>query len=115
MIIPKALVAASLRPFILSLLSEGESYGYEIIQRVHNLTGGHVQWTTSTLYPLLHKLESKALLESVWRDVGAGPNRKYYRLTRKGRNALEIEKQQWMSVHQALMKLWTPSPALSTV
>jgi len=110
--IPKALVAASLNPFILSILADGESYGYEIIQRVHDLTGGNVQWTTSTLYPLLHRLEGKGLLESFWRDAGPGPDRKYYRLTAKGRKALATEKQQWMSVHEALIKLWGPGPAL---
>lgn len=111
--ISKALVAASLKPFILSVLSEGESYGYEIIQRVHKLTGGEVRWTTGTLYPLLHSLENGGLLESFWRAAEAGPDRKYYRLTRKGRQALQAEKRQWMSVHEALMKLWGPTSRLS--
>ena len=115
MIIPRALVAASLKPFILSILADGESYGYEIIQRVHNLTGGKVQWTTSTLYPLLHKLEGQGLLDSFWQDVGSGPDRKYYRLSRKGRKALEVEKQQWLSVHEALVTLWGPAPAFNPV
>lgn len=111
--ISKALVAASLKPFILSILADGESYGYEIIQRVHDLTGGQVQWTTGTLYPLLHSLENKNLLESFWREADAGPRRKYYRLTAKGYKALATEKQQWLSIHEALLKLWGPSPALS--
>ena len=54
--ISKALVAASLKPFILSLLAQGDNYGYEIIQQVHDLTNGEVRWTTGTLYPLLHNL-----------------------------------------------------------
>ena len=111
--ISKALVAASLKPFILSILADGESYGYEIIQRVHNLTDGQLQWTTGTLYPLLHSLENKGLLEAVWRDAESGPRRKYYRLTPKGYKALATEKQQWLSVHEALLKLWGPSPSLS--
>ncbi len=111
--ISKALVAASLKPFVLSILAEGESYGYEIIQRVQHLTRGEIQWTTGTLYPLLHSLENAGLLEAVWREAESGPNRKYYRLTPKGRRALEVEKGQWLSVHAALLQLWEPSPGLS--
>ena len=111
--IPKALVAASLKPFILSMLTEGESYGYEIIQHVHALTDGQIRWTTSTLYPVLHSLENKRLLESTWREAEAAPRRKYYRLTPKGHAVLEVEKRQWLDVHTALMKLWNPQPGLA--
>jgi DNA-binding PadR family transcriptional regulator len=110
--IPKALVAASLKPFILSILADGESYGYAIIQRVKALTSGQIAWTTSTLYPVLHSLENKGLLESQWRSSEEGPRRKYYRLTPKGEKALAREKQQWLDVHQALMTLWNPAPGL---
>ena len=112
--ISKALVAASLKPFILSILAEGPGYGYEIIQRVHDLTGGEVQWTTGTLYPLLHSLESKGLLESFWEPAEAGPDRKYYRLTARGAGALETEKRQWLRVHEARTELWGPTPGLAT-
>jgi DNA-binding PadR family transcriptional regulator len=112
--ISKALVAASLKPFILSILADGESYGYEIIQRVQDLTDGRLQWTTGTLYPLLHSLETKGLLEGMWREAEIGPRRKYYRLTSKGYGALATEKQQWLSVHEALLKLWGPDQALSS-
>ncbi len=111
--IPKALVAASLKPFILSILAEGESYGYEIIQHVHALTDGQIRWTTSSLYPVLHSLENKGLLESSWRAAEAAPRRKYYQLTPKGRAVLEVEKRQWLDVHTALMKLWSPPPGLA--
>jgi PadR family transcriptional regulator PadR len=108
--LPKALVAASIKPFILSILAEGESYGYAIIQRVKELTGGQVAWTTSTLYPVLHSLENRGLLKSAWRTSAEGPRRKYYRLTPKGVKALEREKRQWLDVHAALMQLWGPQP-----
>lgn len=107
--IPTPLVAASIKPFVLSILSEGENYGYAIIQRVKMLTGGQIEWTTSTLYPVLHSLENKGLLESQWRTSPGGPRRKYYQLTAKGRGALSQEKQQWLDVHQALMQLWQPA------
>ena len=112
--ISKALVAASLKPFILSILARGDSYGYEIIQQVHDVTHGTVRWTTGTLYPLLHNLENKGLLVAYQRDAkeGPGPRRKYYRLTPKGKKALVDERQQWLSVHEALTTLWQ-GPELS--
>ena len=111
--IPKALVAASLKPFILSILAEGESYGYEIIQRIHQISDGKIRWTTSTLYPVLHSLENKDLLDSFWQSVEKAPRRKYYRLTKKGFKALDVEKQQWLDVHAALLTLWGPQPRLA--
>ena len=107
--IPTSLVAASIKPFVLSILAEGESYGYAIIQRVKTLTSGQIAWTTSTLYPVLHSLENKGLLESQWQASQGGPRRKYYRLTPRGWKALEREKKQWLDVHQALMQLWKPA------
>ena len=53
----KDLVAASAMPLILSLLEEGESYGYAIIRRVRELSGGGIAWTDGMLYPVLHRLE----------------------------------------------------------
>ncbi|MEZ4699199.1 MAG: PadR family transcriptional regulator [Rhodothermales bacterium] len=110
--IPTALVAASIKPFVLSILAEGENYGYAIIQRVKALTAGQIEWTTSTLYPVLHGMENNGLLQSEWRISPDGPRRKYYALTPKGRSAMEHEKQLWMDVHEALMQLWNPSPGL---
>ncbi len=110
--LPQALVAASLRPFILSILADGASYGYELIQRVHALTEGQIRYTTSTLYPVLHDLENRGLLESFWQATPNAPRRKYYRLTPKGQKALATAQQQWLHVHGALMKLWGPELSL---
>ena len=108
----KALVAASLKPLVLSILSEGESYGYEIIQRVADLTGGKLKWTTGSLYPLLHTLENKDLLESFWKDAGPGPKRRYYRLTAKGKRSLASERKEWTCVNDALSTIWGRSQFL---
>lgn len=55
--IPNSLFAASIKPFILSILAEGPNYGYAIIQRVKSVTGGRIEWTISTLYPVLHSAD----------------------------------------------------------
>ena len=110
--IPRALIAASMKPFILSILADGESYGYAIIERVKSLTAGQIEWTTSTLYPVLHSLENDGLLESRWQESPDGPRRIYYRLTPQGRKALSREKQQWLDVHAALLRLWEQGGSL---
>ena len=112
--LPKPLVAASLKPIVLSLLAEGEMYGYQIIQRVHILSDSKIHWSVSKLYPVLHSLENKGLLEALWRPSEAGPDRKYYRLTEAGYRALEAAKQDYLDLNAILSRLWGPEWALST-
>jgi DNA-binding PadR family transcriptional regulator len=105
----KELVAASSRPLVLSILAEGESYGYEIIQRVRQLSGERLEWTEGMLYPVLHRLERQGLVKSVWRTAETGRKRKYYKLVRKGAAALAEERRHWLSVHETLAGLWGPT------
>jgi DNA-binding PadR family transcriptional regulator len=109
----RELVAASTTTLVLSILSEGEDYGYSLIQRVKELSGGDVQWSEGMLYPVLHWMEKEDLIESEWREAESGHRRKYYRLLPKGRKALHTEKEQWMSVHKLLTKLWKTEPRLT--
>jgi DNA-binding PadR family transcriptional regulator len=102
----KELVAASTVPLVLSVLTEGESYGYALIQRVRELSAGRIEWTEGMLYPVLHWMEGQDLIEAEWRDSETGRKRKYYRLRKEGRKALQEEKQQWRTVHETLIKLW---------
>ena len=98
----KDLVAASATPLVLAILSEGESYGYAIIKRVAELSGGEMQWTDGMLYPLLHRLERNGHVEAVWGESETGRKRKYYRLTRAGAEHLERRKREWHVVDLAL-------------
>jgi DNA-binding PadR family transcriptional regulator len=102
----KDLVAASAVPLILSILEEGESYGYALIQRVRALSGGAIEWTDGMLYPVLHRLEAQGYVGADWRIAESGRRRKYYILTGPGRKALRRQKEQWLAVHGALAKLW---------
>ena len=112
-VLAKELVAASTVPLVLSVLTEGENYGYALIQRVRELSGGKIEWTEGMLYPVLHWMEKEKLIESDWREAETGRKRKYYRLRKEGRKALQKEKQQWMSVHETLAKLWKTYPSLT--
>ena len=111
--ITKALAGAAAKPIILSILSSGEAYGYQLIQQIHALSGGTLLWNDGTLYPVLHRLEDQGLVTSAWRLSDGGRQRKYYRLTKKGRQTLETEKRQWLTVDAVLAQLWGLEPRLT--
>jgi DNA-binding PadR family transcriptional regulator len=104
--IGKDLVAASATPLVLAILSEGESYGYAIIKRVDELSGGELRWTDGMLYPLLHRLERRGYVKAVWGRSETGRKRKYYRLTAAGTKQLASQRRQWQVVDSALRGIW---------
>jgi PadR family transcriptional regulator, regulatory protein PadR len=102
----KDLVAAYAAPLVLSLLEDGESYGYAVIQRVRELSRGAVEWTDGMLYPVLHRLEAQGHIQARWGASETGRRRKYYALQKTGRLALAEQKEQWRVVAQTLGQLW---------
>ena len=102
----KDLVAASATPLVLAILIEGDSYGYAIIKRVAELSGGHLQWTDGMLYPVLHRLERQGLVTAKWLSSQHGRRRKYYRITPEGRAQLAAQRQQWQVVDDTLRGIW---------
>lgn len=111
--ISKDLIAASTKPLILSILTEGESYGYALIQRVRELSNDRIEWTEGMLYPVLHRMEQEKLIASEWKTSESGRKRKYYRISRSGKSALAAEKRKWLTVHETLNKLWKLNPNLT--
>ncbi len=105
----KDLVAASATPLVLAILAEGDSYGYAIIKRVGELSGGHLQWTDGMLYPVLHRLERHGMVAARWGTAESGRKRKYYRLTKKGQTQLEAERRRWQVVDRTLHRIWMKS------
>ena len=104
--IQKDLVAASATPLVLAILAEGDSYGYAIIKRVSDLSGGALQWTDGMLYPVLHRLERLGYIKGKWGTSDTGRKRKYYHLTPAGRAQLGEQRQQWQAVDTALRNVW---------
>jgi DNA-binding PadR family transcriptional regulator len=104
--INKDLVAASSTPIVLAILAEGDSYGYAILQRVRELSGGHMEWTDGMLYPVLHRLERLGHVEAGWRVAESGRRRKYYRITPQGRAQLTEQRRQWQAVDATLRGVW---------
>jgi PadR family transcriptional regulator PadR len=110
----RALVAASAKPIVLSLLITGESYGYQILQRVRLVSGGTLKWSSAMLYPVLHRLEKDGLIRSEWKTSEEGRMRKYYILTDLGLKEFVAEKERWFGVHDALKKFWARAEAVES-
>ncbi|MGH7584411.1 MAG: PadR family transcriptional regulator [Gemmatimonadales bacterium] len=102
----KDLIAASATPIVLAILAEGDSYGYAILQRVRELSGGRMEWTDGMLYPVLHRLERLGDIQARWRVAESGRRRKYYRITASGRKRLADERRQWQAVDATLRGIW---------
>ncbi|HEY8453931.1 MAG TPA: helix-turn-helix transcriptional regulator [Natronosporangium sp.] len=113
--VAKDLVAASATPMVLGILAEGESYGYAILRRIHELSGGELDWSEGLLYPLLHRLERLGYVESTWRVVAGERRRKYYRITAVGLAELAEQRRQWDTVVGALRKIWAGARELRTL
>ena len=108
----RVLTAASAKPIVLALLMRGESYGYQILQRVRLVSGGTLKWSSAMLYPVLHRLEKDGLIQSDWKPSEEGRMRKYYRLTDLGRQEFAAEKERWFDVHTVLKKFWARAEAV---
>ena len=104
--INKDLMAASSTPLVLTILAEKDSYGYAILQRVRESSGGRMEWTDGMLYPVLHRLERLGHVAARWEVAESGRRRKYYRITSQGRARLAEEREQWKAVNSTLQGIW---------
>lgn len=80
---------------VLKLLERKEMYGYELVEALTQRSEGVLAMGQSTLYPLLYNLEAKGHIEGFWRTSDQGRDRKYYRLTGKGKKQLAADMAQW--------------------
>lgn len=103
---------------VLRLLRDRDMYGYQLVEALDTQTAGVLDMGQSTLYPLLYNLEAKGLIEGYWQAAEAqdgGRERKYYRLTPKGRKHLSKQTQQLEALAEALVKLGIVSPSPAAV
>ncbi len=105
--ISKELFKGSLKSIVLKLLTENNKmYGYEITQKVQEMTGGRIKLTFGALYPILHKLETdgSVITES---EIINGRVRIYYKLTKTGKNVAKEkikELQEFIEMINILLK-----------
>lgn len=103
---------------VLSLLDQEPMYGYQMIKEIARRSGGVFAFKEGTLYPILHSLEAEGLIESYWLGKEGSRQRKYYRLTRQGKQGLAARQQEWVTFRGAVDKILTrgvylcPQPAM---
>ncbi len=102
------LIKGSLQTIILKLLEEKDKmYGYEITQKVKELTSGEIKITEGALYPALHKMEADGLLTTEIEQVD-NRVRKYYRLTKSGKKEMSFKMDELNEFVQNLQKILNP-------
>ena len=107
----KELLKGTLQTIILKLLSEnGRMYGYEITQKVKEMTHQELVLTEGALYPTLHKLESEGLLITE-KEIVSGRTRKYYALTPSGDQATVSKLAEFEQFIKVMQQILNPKPA----
>ncbi len=101
----KNLLGGTTALLLLSLLSNQDMYGYEIIKELELRSDSSFQFKEGTLYPVLHKMENMGWLKSYLSKGDAGRERKYYQITVKGKKQLALEKEQWNVFTESVEKV----------
>jgi PadR family transcriptional regulator len=87
---------------ILKIVAAGPIHGYAIAQRIQQISKDVLLVQQGSLYPALHRLEKRKLLQAEWKASETGRDAKFYRLTRQGRKQLETEQANWMHLRDAI-------------
>jgi len=78
---------------VMALLRDEERYGFDLVRSLGSAEG--MVTSEGTIYPLLSRLRRDGLVNTTWEESPSGPPRRYYRLTKKGRDALEQFAEEW--------------------
>ncbi len=96
------LLRGTLDMLILKIVALGPSHGYAIAQRLRQISNDFFTVHQGSLYPGLHRLEDRGLLQAEWRATDTGRDAKFYGLTKKGRKQLETEVLGWEQLSNAV-------------
>ena len=96
------LLQGTLDLLILRTLLFGPSHGHAIAKHIQRTSEELLQVETGSLYPALHRLEARGLIEASWQRSDRGKRARYYRLTRQGRKQLLAERNRWETFSRAM-------------
>jgi transcriptional regulator len=99
---PTSLLQGTLDLLILKSLATGEMHGLGISRRIQQITQGTFVVKPGSLFPALHRMEDEGWISSFWGDSENNRRAKYYRLTKPGRNQLEVETERWGRISWAI-------------
>ena len=100
--ISKELLKGSTAMMVLRVISEGETYGYELVQQLYRKSGDTFKLNEGTLYPILHTREKEGYIESFRQVSESGRERKYYRITAAGKLRLAAQLEEWAAFTKAV-------------
>jgi len=103
--INKELMKGSTEILILSLLDKEDLYGYQIIQKLSISSNNIFNLKEGTLYPLLHGLENEDAISAYWVETPEGRNRKYYKITKIGKDLLKEKQEEWKIFSETVNKV----------
>lgn len=86
---------------VLAVLQDGPAHGYAVIEELKARSDGAFDLPEGTIYPVLHRLEADGLLSSAW-STASGRRRRVYKLTRRGRTALDTGRRDWLAFASAV-------------
>ena len=108
----KSPLSGSTGLLVLSLLSEGDKYGYQMIAELEERSDRTFCLKEGTLYPILHTLEKTGAVRSYEKEAPTGRMRKYYHLTRSGLRLLGERREEWRQFSRAVDAILAgPAPA----
>ena len=96
------LLQGTLDLLVLQVVAAGPVHGYGIAQRIRQISRDALQIQQGSLYPALHRLEKRKLLQAEWKMSDTGREAKFYSLTRAGRQQLAVERTNWEHLTQAI-------------
>ncbi|MBQ9120465.1 MAG: PadR family transcriptional regulator [Lachnospiraceae bacterium] len=102
--ISSQMLKGTLEGCILKVISQNETYGYEISERLRSY--GFAEISEGTIYPLLLRLEKNGLVITQYKQSPVGPKRKYYSLSEKGREEMEAFYCDWRELTEAVNRLF---------
>lgn len=103
--IDKELIKGSTTLLILNLLSDGDMYGYQMTKELEKRSDNTFTLKEGTLYPILHSLESKEMIEAYWEETLSVRKRKYYHITKNGQQLLDEKRKEWQVYSNAVNKV----------
>ena len=104
----RELLQGTLDLLVLQTLRWGEQHGYGISQAIRSATRDVLHVETGSLYPALHRLEKRGLIQSTWKISENKQRAKYYRLTLSGKRELVRERSRWAQLVEAVAALSHP-------
>ena len=96
---------------ILALLEDRARHGYEIGRLIAERSDGAISFHVASLYPTLYRLEARGLIDGRWVEKAGQRRRRYYRVTRRGRDVLARQRSIWDSFFAALNRVARIRPA----